>query len=296
MRFSSPEKQAVKQSASVMKALQGKHIRSVRTVRNYEQCLRTVARILAENRQSLKDLTRETAAQYLVDRAVEVGQSQLNMERQALQAMMQHVTHELAPNETLNVEKSDLKEVLASRAYAPEQVALVAERQTDRNALSTEIAHAAGLRAHELLTIRPTDERAPDVRPALEQKFENREAERSYTVVGKGGLCREIRLPDHLADRLEDRRLDEPVEVTDRGIHYEQHYDIGGGQAWSQSFSDAAERALGWSEGAHGLRHSYAQERMVELQRAEYSYQTALAVVSQEMGHFRPEITEVYLR
>ena len=61
------------------------------------------------------------------------------------------------------------------------------------------------------------------------------------------------------------------------------------------SVSAASERALGWSTGAHGLRHSYAQERMAELQ-ASLSRDAALTTVSQEMGHFRPEITETYLR
>ena len=59
--------------------------------------------------------------------------------------------------------------------------------------------------------------------------------------------------------------------------------------------SAASERVLGWSTGAHGLRHSYAQERMAELQ-ASLSRDAALTTVSQEMGHFRPEITETYLR
>ncbi|MFT7318300.1 MAG: hypothetical protein ACI8WF_002750, partial [Pseudoalteromonas distincta] len=43
-------------------------------------------------------------------------------------------------------------------------------------------------------------------------------------------------------------------------------------------------------------RHSYAQERMIELNALGFKYKTALETVSQEMGHFRPEITEVYLR
>ena len=32
------------------------------------------------------------------------------------------------------------------------------------------------------------------------------------------------------------------------------------------------------------------------LQGLGYRYENALAVVSQELGHFRPDITEVYLR
>lgn len=279
-----------------MKQLQGQHIRSVGTVRNYEQALRNVATELARNGESLKDLTLERMVSYLDIRANEVGQSALNMERQAVQSMMQHVTGALAPNERLPVVKTRLEESLESRAYTREQVALIVECQSERNALATEIAHAAGLRAHELYTLRPAEERAADVRPALDSKWEGREDSVTYTVVGKGGLTREVEITPELVERLEDRRLDAPERVTDRGVNYEKLYDIGAGQAWSQSFSNASKEALGWSEGAHGLRHSYAQERMSELQELGYTRETALETVSQEMGHFRPEITETYLR
>lgn len=73
-------------------------------------------------------------------------------------------------------------------------------------------------------------------------------------------------IPHDLVARLEARRLEAARAVTDRGITYRQHYDIGGGNAWSKSFSEASNRALGWSLGAHGLRHGYAQERLWKLQ------------------------------
>ena len=53
---------------------------------------------------------------------------------------------------------------------------------------------------------------------------------------------------------------------------------------------------MGYSHGGHGLRHTYAQNRMYQLQGLGLSYEQALAIVSQELGHFRPDITEVYLR
>ena len=62
------------------------------------------------------------------------------------------------------------------------------------------------------------------------------------------------------------------------------------------SFSKASNRALFFSNGGHGLRHSYAQERMDELKGLGLSRQVALETVSQELGHFRAEITEVYLK
>lgn len=278
-----------------MKRLQATVLRSVGTVRNYEQALTQVARHCIDERTGLRDLTPNAAVLYLQWRGEEVGQKTLDMERQAIQAMMQHVTHALDVGKHLPVVRSEHEQALSSRAYTAQQVSLIVEAQSPRNALSTELAYSAGLRAHELLTLLPADEQQAHDRPALPGKFEGREGG-LYTVVGKGGLVREVLLPDDLAQRLEALRLDAPREVTDRNIRYEQHYNINGGNRWSGSFTNASKRALGWSQGAHGVRHSYAQERMIELQQCGLDRGQALETVSQEMGHFRPGITEVYLR
>lgn len=289
------------QAGHIMRELQGSVVESVRSVSNYEAALTNVAQWLKDEHRAgreggdLRNLTPERAREYLEQRGEAVGQKMLDQERQAIQLMQQHVSHQLAQGERLPVVRSELTQALESRSYTPAQVAAVAERQHDANRLATEIAHAAGLRAHELLTLRPAAEQPADARPARDEKFAVREGER-YTVVGKGGLCREVLIPRELAERLEATRLEEPRHVNDRGVHYQSHYDIGGGQRWSNSWSQASNAALGWSNGAHGVRHSYAQERMGELQRAGLSYRDALEVVSQEMGHFRESITEVYLR
>ena len=142
------------------------------------------------------------------------------------------------------------------------------------------MAYHAGLRAHELLTLRPAGERsASGHRQWSAERFAAREGDR-YTVVGKGGLVREVVLSRELATALEARRLEEPRLVIDRGVHYHQCYDIGGGRAWSQSFSSASKRELGFTNGAHGLRHSYAQERMNELQQSGMRYDQANATVA----------------
>ncbi|EJK8729851.1 site-specific integrase [Escherichia coli] len=172
---------------------------------------------------------------------------------------------------------------------------LIASAQTPRNALATRIAYAAGLRAHELHTLAKPEERPASIRPARDSKWTGREGV-LYTVQGKGGLIREVLIPSRLAAELENYRHPDALTVTDRGIHYLSRYNIGAGKAWTNSFSAAATRVLNWSSGAHGLRHSYAQERIRELQQLGLSREDALTTVSQEMGHFRPEITETYLR
>jgi integrase len=259
------------------------------TERNYEQSLKGCTEFLRQNRLGdLRGLDTGKALAYLEARAQEVGQKTLDMDRQAMQAVL---------GEKLPVVKSELDTTLSSRAYTAEQAALVASAQSNKHSLATLIAENAGLRAHELYTLRPVDERPADThREYRDDRFAGRDDVKIYTVEGKGGLCREVAIDKALADQLEARRLDVPFTVYDRGIGYQTAYDLGGGKQWSDSFSKAAERELGWSEGAHGLRHEFAQERMNALQGIGYEYQAALEIVSQEMGHFRPEITEVYLR
>lgn len=303
------------QAASVMKELQGRlspeeralqvrqeqenagKIESVGTVRNYEQALKICADYLKEHKQGgLWSLTPEQANTYLEIRASERSQSTVDMDRQAIQAMMQHVTNKLDPNQNLTVVKSELETIEKSRSYTPEQVQRITEHQTKRHALSTEICHQAGLRAHELYTLRPSGEIQPSPREVHQDKFSHMpEQTRRYTVTGKGGLIREVQIPIHLVERLEVHRLDTARAVRDRGVNYTTHYDIAAGHKFSDAFSKASNRALGYSNGAHGLRHSYAQDRYEQLAN-HLPREDVMRIVSQELGHFRPDITEVYLR
>ena len=293
-KFAKSSTQATKAIARVQRA---GALRSVGTQRGYRDALVRAADYARDERIAggLHTMTRDQAINYLECRAQLVGQKTLDLDRQATQIFLR-TTGALQASERLPVIKSELDQALRSRAYTRAQVELVAQAQQARNSLSTQLAHAAGLRAHELLTLRPIAERQPDPRPSLPEKFSGREPGVPYTVTGKGGLTREVRIPHSLAAQLEARRLQTPVRATDRGVHYTQHYAVGGGHTWSQSYSSASTRALGWSTGAHGVRHTYAQSRMRELQNSGLMRDAALRVVSQEMGHFRPEITEVYLR
>lgn len=293
---------AEKQAASVVKELlKHKHVHRG-TARAYESALIQAAKFLKELRCNcgLWTMTPEIAQKYLSMRQDEVKQKTLDIDRQALQALMRNVSHKMAKDETLTdyngkVHRSHHDTILNARAYSLEQMQFIAEAQTAPHMLATKIAYACGLRAHELYTLRKIQEKAPDERKRHNGKFHKLDQHQMYTVKGKGGLVREVMLPNSLAKELESRRLTEPRQITDRKIYYTQHYDIKGGKQWSDSFSKASLRCLTFSQGGHGLRHSYAQNRMAALQ-SHFEYKTALEIVSQEMGHFRPEITLVYLR
>ena len=300
--FRSPEAQAAKVVSRALALGESRHesrddgrIHSVGTARVYESALTGAARWMQEqgDRSGVWRMTTEQAQAYLAERAGEVGQKTLDLDRQALRILPN--IEKLERTTSVAERQPGLAE--QSRTYTPDQRELVRDELSERAQLAAEIVHAGGLRAHELLTLRPAAEQpASGHRQWSADRFTGREDHARYTVNGKGGLIREVAIPAALAERLEALRLDTPRDVADRGVNYQTHYSILAGQALSSAWSAASSQALGWSAGIHGLRHNYAQERMSELQSRGQSYTTALATVSQEMGHFRPDITEVYLR
>jgi len=271
-------------------------VHSIGTLNTYEQAFRGAAAWMKEAHGSRLHLMRiEHAKSYLDSRSETVEQKTLNNERRALELYFR----QRDKDPTIDVPRvsSEIDTVTRSRAYTVDQVKLITAEQSPRLSLSTRIADAAGLRASELLSLQPIEHRAPSAhRPWSENRYTGREDWTRYTVDGKGGLVREIRLPPPLAAELEATRFAEPRTVTDRQIHIESWYGISGGHRFTRDFSESSKRSLGWTEGAHGLRHSYAQQRMAELADRGIERADALTIVSQEMGHFRPGITEVYLR
>ncbi|MEZ9551913.1 site-specific integrase, partial [Vibrio breoganii] len=246
-----PEQKAEQQALNVLADLRASGVKmSDGSSRNYSTALKALALHMNEvHRLPLRKASPAHVSEFLSDRAIEVGQSSLNMSRQASERML-HFTKALAPDEKLEMVLTEKAEVLESRAYRQDQVEYVVTGQRDRHAISSRIADNAGLRAHELLTIARMDEISVDDRPVSDDKFLGRENDVAYVVKGKGGLIREVRLSPELASELESRRHEKAVRVMDRGIQYAQRYDIGGGKNWSDSFSRSSKANLGWSHGA----------------------------------------------
>ena len=189
-------------------------IHSVRTAQAFTQALCGFASFIQQHKLGdLKKATIHTACAYLQERQ-ESGLSQktIDLDRQALQCHLQQ------PLERL---QAISKTVLTTRSYTPAQIHEIAQHQNDKNALATLIVYAAGLRAHELQTLRPATDRPPSShRIWSDERFSGRDGRR-YTVEGKGGLIREVLIPRHLATRLESYKIiDGPIPITDRGIKY----------------------------------------------------------------------------
>lgn len=288
---------ALNESKHKMKGLVTSHglpnpIHSVSTFNKYRSAL-TMAGEWAKEQYGitkLRQFTVEMANEYLYYRA-ENGLS--NKQLAADRVSLEYLTGKNTLDRVRGCQPKN-----ETRTYTRLQIDMVKSRMSPKNALLTEIVYSAGLRAGELYTLSrigevlPSEHRSKDWLP---DRFSGRFGVR-YIVTGQNGLRREVLLPYDLASELEKWRLDVPVRINDRGVYIDKYYDLSGGNAWSKAFSRASINALGWSAGGHGLRHKYAKERMRELQCLGYRYSMARKILSQELGHFREDVTETYLR
>ena len=193
--------------------------------------------------------------------------------------------------------KSGIPENNEPRNYYLSEVLIVIQHLDEKNALAILLCYFAGFRAHEIATIKHFNEaKKSNTRKWSNDRFKDIDKYQLYLVAGKGGLVREVAIPSELAEVIEKKRYNTPKKVKDRGIYYLINYGLGFGKALSESFSRASLKHLGWSTGLHGLRHSYAQNRLYKLINLGIPFNDALKIVSEELGHFRASITLCYLR
>ncbi len=238
----------------------------------------------------LIDITPQTALEYLSIRAEKVCDKTLQNERRVLERIV--YLHE--PEKKLLIDVDLPPREWVNRAYTHEQIYQLMSRQSEANQLATALCFTAGLRAQELLTLQRFDEATVSKdRQWRDDLFIGSEGEK-YIVKGKGGLYRAVMIPHCLAKRLEQYRLETPRKIKDRKCTIVNRYDITGGKKFTNAFSQLSKRIFGWSHGAHGLRYAYAQQRLNH-SIPDRSYDEKLEIISQELGHFRKQITPHYL-
>ena len=273
-------------------------IYSTGTAECYRTALTTFCKWIQQERLGdLRGVSVLTVQHYLQHRQSIVGQKTLDLDRQAAQFLLRQVYGQkvLLPR-IKSTYQGGRRLSTESRAYFSEQVDLIARNLPASCSLAVRIAHATGVRSRELLTLQQAEQvPASSRRQWSDDRFVGRSGVR-YTVRGKGGLRREVLIPSDLAQELEQQRLDKRTRIKDRGTLYWTEYRLAGGAYLSKMFSKKSKELLDWSGGLHGLRHGYAQDRMVELTEMGFSRQDRLEIVSQELGHFRPEIVITYLR
>ncbi len=148
-----------------------------------------------------------------------------------------------------------------------------------------QIAVDHGFRIHEVIRLERVD---------LQKGLK----EGSIKIKGKGGLVRKV----PVQNRAHIEKLVEETPVRQAKIFvYENekgHQVIEMVQQFIYSNRDKVRINEDEERGAltfHGLRHTYAQNRYQELRHNGKSAEEARKQVSLELGHFRVEITDIYL-
>ena len=196
----------VNRGLALGKSRHGNHrdglIHSVGTKRNYEGALTRFCRWIQQHKlRDLESISIENTMRYLEERSTQVGQKTLDLDRQAIQYLLRQTTGVEMRLERIKSTFTGGRQLAAeSRAYTFDQVEAVCSRLSPRAALAARIAFAAGLRAHELISIRPANElQASTHRDWSPNRFAGREGE-LFVVAGKGGLRREVMLSHALAE------------------------------------------------------------------------------------------------
>lgn len=275
-------------------------IHSTGTARQYRQTYKLVYRYCKANGENLRNLSTDTAKRYLEYRAEKIQQKQLNNERSALNKYLSAI-HKKPVELTFTLSHRKTSKPV-NRAYSHEQVKQLIyaanEKGNHRLATSIALAYTAGLRVEELYTLAPPGEKNPSShRQWSPDRFAGREHWVSGTVTGKGGLTREVRFTDEINRILEDNyKREQSIDVIDKNREtlYETHYDLLAGKKFSDKFSALSQSTFGWSNGAHGLRHSYAQRRDIELKNL-FDHETSRLILTQELGHFDTSNLRYYL-
>ena len=245
--------------------------------------------------QSLKDITTRDAQAYIDAR------TQDGLTRQTLHGYAMALT--LLPNvQAITLPSPEKGKRKSSRAYTAEQIQCIQAQLSTRYQLAVQILWESGCRVQDLASLRLASEsplrkaRHHALDPA---RFTGREHWIKIKYQGKGGHEYLSTISPNTVYVLETYRLKTPREFRERGQAHaicQQYYALPVGQHLSRVFTQAAYNALGWSHGAHGLRHTYAQTRLKECLDQGIPLSRAKRWVSQSLGHYRPQILNVYLR
>jgi len=312
-----------------------KIIGSLRTINNYSSAFICFVEFLALNDHLIDNVNdhhisfnelinftdREIAILYLNQLAINgKSDSWINMSRSAINYWMKMTLTLIKNGKSKRYSQRNIKKVRErlqqvkkrdvkqgnpchhlTKSYTEEQMKVICSHVTARNAFSIMLCLVSGIRVHELLEIRRKEERSTTEVELSNEKKEARNLKfiglqgTIYTVRGKGGLIREVLIPYYWAEELEKKRCKNVIELFDRGVKYYSFYDISGGNALSKCFSRASKKYLGWSTGIHSCRHDHAKMRLKTVYTLTKKFALALLIVSQELGHFRPQVSRVYL-
>lgn len=176
-----------------------------------------------------------------------------------------------------------------NRAWKYEEITkmqkIAIEKDQERIADMIQLAKDHGFRIHEVIRLERVD-----LQRALKDEH--------IIIKGKGGLARRVPVQnrDHLQkliDKTSTRQAKIFVYEGEKG-----HQIIEKTQQFIYKNRVGVKIDDGSDRGEltfHGLRHFYCQNRYMELRHKGLSDEESRKIVSRELGHFRIQITDIYL-
>ena len=290
------------------------HPYSAPTLIAHTRNLARFALFLAQSGGTLRTANKESAISFLESLSNQkLSQTTINLYRQAIEAMFLSDGRESEISSMLRVSAqvgTNRKDRRIQGAYSRLQIDFICKHLSSQYALGTRILYETGMRAEEILTLRPRTEHVPDegldgengLIALPRDLLIGKENCVPYTVVNKQragvgnrkegkAVRREVWIPAELAKELETYRRPEPVIVSDLGNKYESFYSIHGGTRLTKVFSLASRRAFGWSLGVTGIQCAYAQDRAIFLRKT-INFVDVLGIITIEMGNSSDKATE----
>lgn len=279
----------------------GADLRSDRTVQRYQGDLGRAAEVIQKQYglKRLKDIT-QGQAQWYIDKRLRqhIRVRTVQGYAKALE-LLPLVKDLIVPSRATDVKDKPRQ----TRAYTREQIKAIQEQIISPAAkLAVQVLVESGCRAKDFASIQLERERpVKNARLAKlhDDRFSGREGWIKVTFIGKGGHEYASTIAPETATALAGYRLPSPRDFRERkqaNVVTQQHYDLPAGLKLSSIWSDASRRTFFSSRGLHGLRHTFAQERVREMLRAGVTWDKAVECVSQQMGHYRASEIKTYLR
>lgn len=278
-----------------------KHCRqgSIKTRVRYENGVKHLAKFLAEsyNKQNMNNITNGHLEAY-VEQAQEAGYSSsyLTTNMSAIKFFIDQTKNSsyIKTNEELGVIPRGSEERLGpSRSWSQNEIQnmqeLAVEKGFERVADMIKLSHLQGLRIHEVTRLERVD---------LQKSLSSGQ----LTVKGKGGLVRNVPIRnqesrDHLQKLINQTKVRDskifvnPGEKAHQVIKQAQNFISNNRHLVQEERIDNQANIT-----FHGIRHTYTCERYVELRGQKLNDYAARLQVSKELGHFRVEITNIYLK
>ena len=170
-------------------------------------------------------------------------------------------------SETRELAQQILQKTDAHRAYEnPKKVVNAIENNVYKTIAAAQLE--SGARVSELNHLK------------IEQFKEN-----TIQVQGKGGKIRELELSKQTYNKLKSLVLSSENQKLTFNT-----------DAYRNELKNACKATNQEYQGSHGLRWNYAQNLFKQLQQQGKTYEQSLSIVSEKLGHNRPDITLHYLK